>query len=225
LARKVTIKVHVGRDNPESKAKHTTEGKSLPSFWDGQKPMTVEDEEVFRTTEITHNSSHTYNDPNGFQNGFQTGVGHDGTKLLKECNPLMVTLPAGDYYISDPCYVLGTEDRGDCFKDGKYDRSKDGWMDVLDACDSFCKPYVKNEMTAVAFDTSFGDGTYYDQFDREYGVDAGMIGCTPVAMVDRTEYLERKDLLHKVTFTAPFDCMAHNGVIIFGDIVIDTRCD
>jgi hypothetical protein len=199
-------------------------GEPLPSVWDRAKPMTPEEEEVFCSTPATHNNSHHSDDP--IKNGcFQSGITSDGRRLLKGLVPLVVTLPAGDYYISDPWYVLGAEDRGDCFKDGKYDGAKDGWMDVLDACDRFFKPYVKNGMTAVAFRTSCGDGTYYDQHDREYGADVGMIACVPVAMVDRTEYLERKDLLHKVTFTASFDCMVHDGIIIFGDIVIDTRCD
>lgn len=204
------------------RAKAEAEDKPLRSVWDGVKPMTAEEEEVFCSTSATHN--HAYHSDDPIENGcFKFGITSDGKKLIKGLVPLVVTLPAGDYYITDPFYVLGGS--RECFVNGKYERTKDDWMDILDVTESFDNPYSKNGMTAVAFRTSMGDGGFFDQFDRTYGVDTGMIACVPVAMVHRTEHLERKDLLHKVTFTAPFDCMAHEGILIFGDIVIDTRCD
>jgi hypothetical protein len=111
-------------------------------------------------------------------------------------------LKAGNYYIGDPCYTLGG----------------DGWENVLYASDFFKKPYTKGKKTAVAFDTAYGDGEYYDQENRAYPVDAGMIGAVPVSMAtEKTPFG-----VHVIKFTEDFECEQKGHVIKFGHIEIDT---
>lgn len=87
-----------------------------------------------------------------------------------------MTMPAGDYYVGDLCYVL--HDRWDevcnlLFPTGE--KSHDG-------------EYTLSDGTRFAiYSTAFGDGVYYDQDDNEYGVDAGVIGCILVSDIIEKE--------------------------------------
>ena len=87
----------------------------------------------------------------------------------------MDTLPAGEYYMGDPCYVI----------------DEDLW-------DKFCDVYFQGEGVfefeghqVFAVSTAYGDGSYTDNLGNEYGVDAGMIGLIPLALCVR----EKKDLV------------------------------
>jgi hypothetical protein len=118
----------------------------------------------------------------------------------------MFTLPAGKYYLGDPCYTLGG----------------DKWLDVLKQSDYFDKPYVKGKKMAVAFGTAYGDGQYMDQYGNEYPVDAGMIGLVPVSMAT----IKKPTGVHMFTFTEPIECEDRgDGVLYFGGYAIDTDPD
>lgn len=122
-------------------------------------------------------------------------------------------LKAGRYWIGDPCYVLG---------DGQYDFS---WDEFVDFCFRNDNSGRANEgvvthqgITFAFFGTAYGDGGYTDQFDNEYGVDAGMIACIPA------EYASDSDS-HLGTFhdfPNDFMCFYRNGTIVFGNIEIPT---
>lgn len=100
-------------------------------------------------------------------------------------------LPAGDYYISDPCYFF--------FPD-----NHPGWIELLNQTNYFgsfddkrnCLPRylqhgvfsLENKTFAVS-STAFGDGCYpvYDKLDEkigECGVDAGCIAAIPKHMLE-----------------------------------------
>lgn len=79
------------------------------------------------------------------------------------------TFPAGKYYIGDLCYVIGGED---------YDNT------VGDGADGF---YTNGKHVIGYFGTAYGDGFYEDTHGRKYGVDAGIIGIAPVALIDEKE--------------------------------------
>lgn len=77
------------------------------------------------------------------------------------------TFPAGKYYIGDLCYVLGEED---------YDTT------VGEGADGF---HTNGKHVIGYFSTYAGDGCYLDTKGRRYGVDAGIIGIAPAALVEK----------------------------------------
>jgi hypothetical protein len=115
----------------------------------------------------------------------------------------MYKIPAGAYYLGDPCYVV---------RDGE-------WGGLLDMTDCFDNPegFLSDGTRVVAFGTYYGDGEYYDQFGRDYGVDAGLIGLVPWS----DSFAGAGG--HKVEFDK--DVFAHedDGILTFGNIVIDTK--
>lgn len=94
------------------------------------------------------------------------------------------TMPAGNYYIGDPCYVI---------PDADWSR----FCEVMNKAQE-ATPHGEYEAAIFEFDgkqcfvspTNCGDGGYYDQFGNEYGVDAGVIGAIPWELVTPKEYLQ-----------------------------------
>lgn len=119
----------------------------------------------------------------------------------------MITLPAGKYYVGDPCYTL----------QGKQDE----WIKVLESSNYFKVPYKKGRKTAVAFSTEYGDGEYKDNEGRSYPVDAGLIGVVPVSMATT----KKPTGVHIVDFKEPFLCKQDGPVLKFGYIEINTGFD
>ena len=81
-------------------------------------------------------------------------------------------LPAGRYYIGDPCYVIREEDWNkvcdEMFKD-----SEDFECMIIKILE---KPFFIGR-------TAYGDGTYRDQENHQYGVDSGSLGAVPVEII------------------------------------------
>ena len=75
-----------------------------------------------------------------------------------------VWVPAGKYWLGDPCYVIKDE----------------MWIDWLESCDYENQKHLIGKTPdgyfAIGFNTAHGDGVYQDQFGNDYGVDAGLIG-------------------------------------------------
>ena len=115
-------------------------------------------------------------------------------------------MQAGTYYVGDLCYVMHPQWNEVCnimFATG--DNS------VLDG-----EFNLANGVRFAVHSTAYGDGTYYDEQDRAYPVDAGLIGCIRVRDVyDPEWYLEG---VHTVEFTKPFELQYDNGVISFVDV-------
>lgn len=119
-----------------------------------------------------------------------------------------VMLPAGDYFVGDPCYGV----------------PNDRWMEWLEAANYEDNPRLLvaalNERTVVGVGTAYGDGEYFDQQGRRYPVDAGLIGVVPVELVGNGSVTPSG--MHRVTFTERFECRYDDGTIILGSIQIDT---
>ena len=112
-----------------------------------------------------------------------------------------VTIPAGRYYLGDPCYVIRDDD----------------WIPLLENCDYFRNPVGKvGGYDILAFSTKHGDGTYSDKRGNKYDVDAGLIGLVPVA------YGGREHENREVKFESPTLCWNDDGVLHFGGITINT---
>jgi hypothetical protein len=118
-------------------------------------------------------------------------------------------MKSGRYYVGDLCYVL--HDRWDEFCALTIVGSR-----VLDG-----EFNLKDGTRFATFTTQWGDGTYRDQQGREYGVDAGLIGCIAVDDIDPAELVNIKDG-HVVEFVQDFGTFSAGGVISFGTISIDT---
>lgn len=83
--------------------------------------------------------------------------------------------PAGKYYVGDLCYVMHDEWDEVC---GLFFKGRD---------DHGCNEGVfnlKDGRRFASFNTKYGDGSYFDQFGNEYGVDAGLIGCIALNDID-----------------------------------------
>jgi len=117
-----------------------------------------------------------------------------------------VVMPAGRYYVGDPCYAI---------------ESQELWMQFLESCDYFRASHVAHVGVAkviVGFSTAYGDGVYQDQQGREYPVDAGLLGVVPIAWWTKNP----GDLMQVVEFLEPFTVYKSGSVIGVGPIQIET---
>lgn len=122
-------------------------------------------------------------------------------------NSFKTTLPAGDYYIGDLCYVLGTDVYHNIFGGSGYSSG-------------IYKEKNTNRIFAVA-STAYGDGEYKGSDGNKFAVDAGIIGICS------------KDLMakddgggHMYSFNYPVEIRFSGGRFSFEsrhkDLVIDT---
>lgn len=119
-----------------------------------------------------------------------------------------IQMPAGRYYVGDLCYVMHPQWEEFC------DKTIAG-SDIIDG-----EITLDNGVKVATFSTMYGDGCYTDQFGREYGVDAGLIGCIRVTDInDPNPQIEGGNIIE---FTSEFECFEDEGTIRFGDICIHT---
>jgi len=142
------------------------------------------------------------------------------------------TLPPGRYLLSDPCYVIKNELWGK-FLDK-----------VLTPVGLFASEKVISnklfhpEFEGCIFDTYFGDGSFtikvtseenifssITPYNKKLNVDSGMIGLIQVPNDWLNDSYSYAQGLMAFIFINKIKCFSHNGVIHFGDIVIDTKCD
>lgn len=119
----------------------------------------------------------------------------------------------GEYYIGDPCYV--------------FDKS---WDKVLEETNMFADgEHTLLGETVFGGGTAHGDGYYFDNYGRGYGVDAGLIAIIPASLLDKDKKIDRKRMkkncgyAHMVEMKEDFLCFLKNGVFRFGDITINTK--
>jgi hypothetical protein len=127
------------------------------------------------------------------------------------------TIPAGRYYLGDPCYAIKDEH----------------WIQWLDACgmdrdndlDKF-QGSIEGKHDAYAFTTAHGDGVFHDTRGKypEFGVDAGMIGLVPLAYLEENNVEIQSDWAI-VSFERPTGCSRTGGRLMFGEIIIPTDWD
>ena len=120
----------------------------------------------------------------------------------------MFTMPAGRYFVGDPCYM--------------FDKS---WMKLLERNNffetkkvEFCGQYLWGDHTA------HGDGGFHDQDSVEYSVDAGLIGVVPMSLCEVKEET-LKDCGNIVEFDEPFTVKCKDGFFNIGGIMINTDYD
>lgn len=121
-----------------------------------------------------------------------------------------VVMPAGTYYLGDPCYSVPNS----------------RWMEWLEAAKYETEDVLVADLDGhkiLGLSTLYGDGQYPGSNGFDYPVDAGLIGLVPVSMAYGNDCVGRPDLVTKVTFDKPVVCQYERGLLRFGHITIDTR--
>lgn len=123
----------------------------------------------------------------------------------------IANLPAGRYFVGDPCYVI----------------ADDKWMDFLEG-----GTFAGNEMIefeggfAGCVSTEYGDGEYYAMGGFPPGpfpVDAGLLGAVSENLIAKKYTVEElADLGVMVDFKEPFTVYRDGSVCVIGHILIDT---
>lgn len=117
-------------------------------------------------------------------------------------------LPAGKYYIGDPCYVIDDEVWGE-FLDPFWSSRPAGVFDF-------------DGHTCACFNTAWGDGQYkLEPIGDWLPVDAGIIGAIPAVLCTRGGAHDGA----MVEFDEPFTCQAVNGKLYFGEYSVETNED
>lgn len=125
---------------------------------------------------------------------------------------MITTLPAGKYYIGDPCYIF-----------------KDSWNRVLTSTNYFEDTSGKIDgHNYCAASTAYGDGIYEDNQGRNYGVDSGVIGIISISALEidnktTVDNITGSDYMHVVEFDSEFTVQIADGIFQFGTIVINTN--
>ena len=128
-----------------------------------------------------------------------------------------MSMPAGEYYIGDLCYIM-TDEEWDEFCSITIDGMKciDGEFSLKDG------------RRFATYGTAYGDGVYHDQYGHSYAVDAGLIGCILTKDIKAEKYENLLDLGAVMTFDNSFVTSGGRGekdwegVIQFGHVMIET---
>lgn len=125
-----------------------------------------------------------------------------------------ITMPAGRYWLGDPCYSVPDDRWMEWLKAARFDEP-DGRRFLLAELDGY---------PVMAIGTAHGDGEYPGSDGFSYPVDAGLIGLVPVELVPEgeTPFGARTE-----TFDSTFTCTyeEEGGVIVLGHIEIKTDWD
>jgi hypothetical protein len=121
-------------------------------------------------------------------------------------------IPPGKYYLCDPCYII---------------TDVNAWVEFLKTCaeeDSgrFSGHYepLLDGTKLLVFDTS-GDGSYNDQHGNSYSVDSGLLGLIPCSYSPDYEHIDAVG--SKVEFKEDTLCFTKDGILTFGNYIIDTQ--
>jgi hypothetical protein len=137
-------------------------------------------------------------------------------------NNIQKLLPAGHYFIGDPCYVLDDQDwlRFCHYFDTMYE-DRDSKINI--------DPEVYTELNdewngAIAGYTAYGDGEYNDvNNEYSYSVDSGMIGAIECSYWEK-HYDELEKLGVIVDFEESFLFTAYEGKFYINNVLfLDTN--
>jgi hypothetical protein len=129
---------------------------------------------------------------------------------------LSFVVPSGKYYLGDPCYVILNSEDWISWLNAAYNSNpnEDG------VSGGYCAP-LPNGLRVLGLNTAHGDGSYRDQFNNLYPVDSGMIGLVPFEYSPK--FPDEGRLNKLVEFTEDALCFSLNGILTFGNFVIDTE--
>ena len=104
-----------------------------------------------------------------------------------------MTMPAGQYYVGDLCYVMT-------------DKEWDEFCSItISNNHCLCGEFeMKDGRRFATYGTAWGDGVYRDQYRNEYSVDSGSIGCIKLEDIKAEKYKDIEDLGAIHTFKHDF---------------------
>lgn len=135
----------------------------------------------------------------------------DGKIIYGPSVPESVVVPAGTYYIGDPCYPIGDSPI-----------YEEAWANV-----GYAVPAVYRSPTGIVYidRTAYGDGGYEGSDGFEYGVDAGVISIISLEIIQEFLNIQNTDVLDKLvrggklhTFLHPVKCIFGDGEFEFQDM-------
>ena len=125
-------------------------------------------------------------------------------------------LPAGKYYIGDPCYVIDSDNWGE-FLDSFWVLDNIRYIDRNGGIFDF------DGYACCAFYTLYGDGQYEASNGAMLGVDAAMIGAIPLVLCTRGDMNGPDSDGTVVEFHEPFECARdYDGLLHFGNVTVMT---
>lgn len=111
----------------------------------------------------------------------------------------------GTYFIGDPCYVIPEEEWIEFINEHSHNgfefKNRKCWFD----------------------NTKYGDGGYLGNNNKEYSVDAGIIGVTPIELAIGVSKEKIESLGSIETFDEPFSVSCNDGFFTIGNITIKTN--
>jgi hypothetical protein len=110
-----------------------------------------------------------------------------------------VTLPAGKYYIGDPCYAFSS------------DLYKKIWGEQFNYSNGY---YTNGTSHFVVHGTAYGDGVFKASNQTVFFVDSGSICIASADIVTENEAVYE--------FKVPVQVFMKNGLFQFNDLEIDT---
>ena len=124
-----------------------------------------------------------------------------------------MSMPKGQYYIGDLCYVLHDE-----------------WKEVCDLLFGDRDDYGCNQgefnladgRRFTIFNTAYGDGLFDSNGFGVYGVDAGSIGCILLKDIDLKNARNNPELGNIVIFDTDFTTSTDGATLTFGHVQIYT---
>ena len=120
-------------------------------------------------------------------------------------------MKAGVYYVGDLCYVLRERWNEVCDLIIKDHQCIDGEFELADGTQF------------AIYGTAYGDGVFTDQFGNPYPVDSGSIGCVLWGEMDPGSEEDAMRLGIYTPMDEDFTTYSDNGVIVFGEVEIDTE--
>lgn len=114
-----------------------------------------------------------------------------------------IRMPAGEYYIGDPCYVISEWDE---FLEPMWDANGES-------------AFLWKGRECVVFSTAYGDGCYEDRDGYSYPVDAGCIGAVPVELCNGDHPSTAGNVF---MFREDWDAKTDGETLRFGTHVIPT---
>lgn len=132
------------------------------------------------------------------------------------------TLPAGAYYIGDPCYILNDEIYHKILMPLVFESLRNR----RNAYEFYSNPNNEYTQRGVVMHTLEGDGLYPSNTGLFFAVDSGQIACIDMACIGITEdidYAVSKNSVCIYNFNKPFNCVRYdNGVLRFNSVSINT---
>ena len=150
-------------------------------------------------------------------------------------------LPAGEYFVGDPCYFVVSKD-WDKFLDSviKYELKFKTVQEIIadgEDISGIVKPeeykgfpytkaeYIKDptfkRKKVFVHETKHGDGVFTDQHDEiMFPVDSGIIGAVPLNIYHNKNKRRSNKIFN---FKSSFNCEYKNGIFYIGDLIINTN--